>query len=517
MSVRFQKSAHSAVNFLSNLLEHADQDSGRIAAPELLELLTLCREYSLRLPVLEVFSRVCDRQPALVLLGGDAALATDLAHCMGLRADLEIIPETPILWWIEPSNRNCTLVQAGDVDHELSDVALQALLHTALPMDRVTVLKREIESESQWRFAWLPDLPGLALHAGWPSVLEAMTAAQVMIHVGEELPPAFAPWFSRPGMIARQYAATEIIREDVRPQLFSELFAMRDQSFSEQQSMHAATWHFLLPRLVDELDALRQQYTLDIDRQNMKLQTTRQLLGEYRRNWAGGVRNIMDDYFTKKITGPALAALLDPRQSGPQPSTFLQALSLTTLWKRLHELLTDKMAEFVQGLSALATRVELRTISLKEVDMRWSSNSLGAAIEEELTLKRVFTEGGGERSGIVGTLMGKKDEIVSARRAQIARANKIAQNLIEQDFLQWSERILHAVEARVRVQIAAAQVNQGLPEIENLRAGLTGIDRLTAMLEGNREGTRVEPPKRIGALLKGWTGRRWIRRYTPAV
>ncbi|MBK6764970.1 MAG: hypothetical protein IPG71_01305 [bacterium] len=517
MPERFQKSAVSALGFLSNLLENAGQDAGRLAAPELLELLTLCRETNLRLPILEVYGRVCDRPPALTLLGGDAQLASDLAHCVGLRAELEVVPEMPMLWWIEAGSQDRTFVQSADAFHEVDADALHNLLYTALPLDRATVLKREVVSDSQWRFAWLPDLTGLALHADRAAVLEPLIASQTMIFVGDELPQAFMPWFSRPGLITRQFAGTEIIREDVRPKLYSELFTLRDTSFAEQQAVHAATWHFVLPKLVEALDSLRQQYTLDIDRQNMKLQTTRQMLGEYPLNWAGGVRNIVDDYFTKKVTGPAMAALLDPRQTGPQPGTFIQALSLPTLWKRLHELLTDRMAEFVQGLSALATRVELRSISLKEVEVRWSPNALAAAIEEELTLKKVFAEGGGERSGLVGSLMGRKEEIISNRKTQMARANKIAQNLIEQDFLQWSERILHTVEQRVRVQIAAVQANQGMPDIETLRTALTGIDRLTALLEGNREGTVVEPPKRIGALLSSWAARRWIRRYAPAV
>ncbi len=516
MPAHFEKSANAALSFLSNLLQNAGQDSGRMAAPQLLELLTLCRETGLRLPVLETYSRVHDLPPAVILLGGDVELAAALAHCVGLNAELRHIPETPVLWWVEPGDAERTLIQVKDSERELSESALNAFLSSPLPPDRVTIVKRVVRSEFAWRFAWLPDVEGLALHAAWPAVIEAMLAAQVMINIGDEIHPAFAPWFARPGLIARQYTGTEICRDDVRPLLLSGLFAMREQSYAEQQAVLAATWKFILPRLVDELDALRQQYTLDIDRQNIKLQTTRQMLSEYRRNWSNAIRNIVEDYFTKKESGPAFAALLDPRQPGPQPATYVQALSLTTLWKRLNEVMTDKMAEFVQGLSALATRIELRNISLKEVEVRWVPNQLAASIEEELSIKQIFSVGGGERSGIVGTLTGKKDEIAQQRRSQILRANKIAFNLIDQDFVLWSDRVLHAIEQRVRVQLTAAQINQGLPDIEMLRTGLTGIDRLTAMLEGNREGTRVEPPKRAAATLTGWAGRRWFRRFAPS-
>lgn len=516
MSERFDRSATDAYAFLVHLLGHTDHDSSRIAAPEMLEMLTLCRETNLRLPILEAFSKVCDDLPVLTLIGGDAAIANDLAHGMGLKTDFRDIPETPIMWWTEPRHKSRTLVQFGATERELSDAALNALLSTALPPDRVTVLRREIVSESQWRFAWLPDVEALALHAGWPSVLESMVGAHMMVFIGDEIPSAFQPWFERPGMITKQFSATEVVREDVRPQLLSCLVAMREQSFEERESVHAATWQFLMPRLVDQLDSLRQQYTIEIDRQNMRLQTTRQTLGEYRRNWSNGIRNLLDDFFGKKSSGAALAALLDPRQPGPQTSTYLQALSLPSLWKPLHELLTERLGEFVQGLGALAIRVELRSISLKELEMRWNPAALAQVIEEELDQKRIFSEGGGERSGIVGTLMGKKEEIATARRSQITRANKIVQQLIEQDFLHWTDRMLHSVEQRVRVQIAAGQANQGLPDIESLRTGLTGIDRLTAMLEGDREETRQEPPKRVGLLLRGWSQRRWFRRYSPA-
>lgn len=516
MSERFQKSAVGALSFLTHLLEQAEQDSSRIASPQILEMLTLCRETGLRLPILDVFSKVCDDAPVFALLGGDAMLAAELANCMGLKATPRDVAETPIVWWFEPGKVARVVVQMGTAEQELSEAALNALLSSALPPDRVTVLRKTVESDSIWRFVWLPDVESLNLHVGSSAMLEALVGSQIVIFIGDDSPVAFQPWLSRPGIIAKQYSATEIVRNDIRPTLLKELTAMREQSYDEQQAVHAATWQFLMPRVVDQLDALRQQYSIEIDRQNMKLQTTRQTLGEYRRNWSGGMRNIMDEYFTKKVTGTAMASLLDPKQAGPQTSSYLQALSLQTFWKKLHELLNDRMAEFVQGLSALANRVELRTISMKELDMRWNPASLAQQIEEELETKRVFADGGGERSGLVGSFMGKKDEIVGNRRSQIGRANKVVQQIIEQDFLQWSDRVFHAVEQRVRVQIAAAQVNQGLPDIETLRTSLTGIDRLTEMLEGNREGVREEPPKRIGQLLKSWGQRRWFRRYASA-
>lgn len=516
MNHKFSHSAGHAAQLLARLFEQAGQDSGRIAAPQLLELLTLCRETGLRVPLLEVFAKVVDEAPVLTVIGGDSQLVTDLARCIGLPAEIQDVSETPLLWWIEPGDEKVTRIHVGSTEREISDAALHALLSSPLPPDRVTVLHREVACASPWRLAWLPDAEALALHAGWPAVLEALVGAHVLVAVGDEMPPPFQSWMTRPGMIVKQFAATEIVREDVRPLLFSQLCTLREISYEEVQAVHAATWHFVLPRLVDQLDSLRQQYSLEIDRQNRRLQITRQTLGEYRRNWSGGLRNELDDFFSKKTTGPAMAALLDPRQPGPQSSTYLQALAVPALAKRLTELFTDRMAEFVQGLGALAVRVELRTISLKEIEMRWSQSGLGAQIEEELDAKRIFSEGGGQRAGLVGSLMGKNEEIATARRAQLARANKIVQQIIEQDFLHWCDRVMHAVEQRVRVQISAAQANQGLPDVEALRAGLTGIDRLTEMLETNRDGLRDDPPKVAAQILKGWSQRRWFRRFTTA-
>lgn len=516
MPERFQKSASDAVAFMSGILGLSEHDSSRIASPQMLEMLTLCRETGLRLPTLEVFSKVCDNGLAVTLLGGDAELAKNLARCVGLTADLQDIPETPLIWWIESARSTRTVVEFGATERELSETALNALLSTALPPDRVTVVRRKVESDSEWRFAWLPDIDSLVNHAAWPAVLETFIGAQVMIAIRDELPAAFQSWFSRPGMIARQYSATEIVRDDVRPVLFSELCAMREQSFAEREAMIAATWSYLIPKLVDQLDALRQQNTIEIDRQNMKLQLTRQTLGEYRRNWSNGIRNLLDDFFNKKNSGTAMSALIDPRQPGPQPGTYLQALALPSLWKQLSELMNERLGEFVQGLGALAIRVELRSISLKDFDMKWNPSSIAQSLEEELQSRRVFSEGGGARAGIVGALIGKSEEIAGLRRGQIVRANKTVQQQIEQDFLEWADRLFHSIEQRVRVQIAASQANQGLPDIETLRTSLTGIDRLTAMLEGNREGAREEPVRRVAQLLRSWSQRRWIRRYLPA-
>jgi len=514
MSQKFQNSAANAAIFLNRLLEDASHGSAKIAAPHLLELQTLCRETGLHVPLLDVYSEIIDEAPVFTIIGGDANLTADLAHCMGLTADVRDVPQTPILWWVEPGDAQATKILVGRAERELSDTALNALLNSPLPPDRVTVLAKTTESDSQWRAAWLPDADALAMHAAWPAVLEALAGGLVVIFVGDEPPGAFQPWLTRPGIITRQYASTEIVREDVRAQVHNQLDTLRDISYDEIQAMHAATWKFILPRLVEQLDALRQQYSLEIDRQNRRLQITRQTLGEYRRNWSGGLRNELDDFFTKKTTGPAMAALLDPRQPGPQTNTYIQALSLPSLWKKLNELFTDRLSEFVHGLGALAIKVELRSIALKDIEMRWNQTGIASLIEEELDAKRIFTDTGSQR-GLLGSLMGKSEEIITARRNQLAKANKIVQQLVEQDFLQWCDRMLHAVEQRVRVQIAAMQANQGLPDVDALRAGLTGIDRLTELLESNRDDIHDEPPRRVAIILRGWAQRRWFRKYAP--
>lgn len=516
MSNKFSVSSVAALTFLNRLVEGAMRDAERLAAPQLLELQTICREAGLHLSLLDVFSAVCDREPAVLICGGDEQTASDVAHCFGLRAVLPPAVETPLLWWVKPGEKNASAISVGNSYRELSENALHVLLDSELPMDRMTVLAKQVESESSWRAAWIADPELLSRFMGWPALLEAMMAAQVVVVIGDDVPQNFAPWLSRPGLVTFQFAATEICREDVRGPLLSQLCALREQGSSEHQSVLDATWQFLSPRLLDSLDALRQQYTLEIDRQNGKVQTTRQMLGEYRRNWMSGIRNLLNDYMTKKDSGQAFATLLDPKQTGPQAENFLQAVAMPTLNKRLTEMMTDRMAEFVQGLSALATRVDLRSIPLKDLDTVWNPAPLASQIEDELSAKSFFTKGGGERAGLVSSLMGRSEEIVQLRKTQLARASKLVQQSLERDFQEWCDNFLHTVEQRVRVQIAAAQINQGLPDHDALRRGLEGIDRLTTLLEGRREGSRAAPAQHTTAWLGALSKRRWFRRYSPA-
>ncbi|MBU1638762.1 hypothetical protein KKC97_13955 [bacterium] len=514
MSASFKASANAAFGFLAGLLRLSSKHAQRESMPSVLEMLTVCRETGCKLPELECYARAVDANGVVLLSGGSPELAAAVAGRLGLPTAFHHAENMPIMWWVSGGPEDDIHFRHGLTETRLSREALATLIEKNLGKERLITIHQRLQTESTFTFVWLPDPEVFELFADDPAVFELFLTQKLAIVTDATTPAAMRERLLGIGQFLLRLA-DNASAETLLNDLNDALQALHEMTAEIREERAAAMWSWLVPRLIEAIDRTKQQYALMIDKQQHKINATAHLLREYRKNWVAGIKNQADSYLQKKIRGPQFESFYDAKLPGPENESFLSAISVSGLRGKLNKSMTDRMAEFVAGLGALANKVELRQIPLKDVDTRWNPQKLNATIETALVKNKVFTQGGGPRTGLVGSLTGKSDEIVNTRKGQIARACRFVAQAIEADFAVWCDELMKKVEKLVYVQLAANLVNQGLPEADTLRTALDGLDRLAQMIQGEAAAQTIEPELIVKDWLAGLTARRFIPSYEP--
>lgn len=476
------------------------------------ELQTICRECGYALPELDAYAAVRSQRPLLLLCGGDANLAAMLTRELGYGWRPPEIADACLVWTLTGGHIAEIRWRQGRMDQTLSRKALDKLLSSPLPPDEVIAIDEACKAEAAWRFAWVPHPRFLLRDDSLVPVIEtlfAQRAAVVVSDHGDEV-VAMLKATGQKLWIVQTADATEA--ED-RARLVRDVCGVQDDRQSELDVRAAAAWSWLRGRALARIERDRLRGRRSLDQIEVKQQTTRNLLTQYRKNWTGGIRTLSESHFTSRMNTGNLTELCDPKNAGPTAESFLAAMNLPRLWTKLDEYLTDRMADFLAGLGGLAAKLELRRITLGDAEARWAMRAVTPKLEAALREQQVFPKKTGRRSGFVGSLTGKKQAILDERKGQIARGSRVIAHALEAEFGQWCGALMTGVEAGITLQLAAALANQGLPDADGLRTMLSGLDRLEAALKGE-----MPDEQNAEAMAADWldylASRRWIPQYT---
>lgn len=482
--------------------------------PSVLEMLTVCRETGCKLPELECYARAVDADPVVLLCGGTPEMASACASRLGLKAKLCRADSMPVMWWITGGSGDDLYFRHGLTETRLSAEALTTLLEKNLGKERLITIRQRVQADSEFSLVWIPDPEIFENFADDPAVFELFLSQKLTIQIGDKIPPSMQERLNDMGQLLLKIpedTTNEVLlaRADIA------VNKLREMGPETREENAASLWSWLVPRLIESTESTGKKYALMIDKQQHKINATVQLLREYRNNWVSGIKNQADSYLQKRIRGKQFEIFFDAKLPGPEIDSFLTTISLSGLRGRLQKTMTDRMAEFVAGLGALATKVELRQISLKDVDTRWNPKDLNITIEAALVKNKVFTQGGGPRVGLVGSLTGKSDEIINTRKGQIARACRYVAQAVEADFAVWCDDLMKRIEKLVHIQLAANLYNQNLPDADALRGAIEGLSRLASMIQGETASQTIEPESIVKDWLAGLTSRRFIPSYQP--
>lgn len=502
----FTATAEAAVRLWEHWRASASARVYRNQIPPLLELQTVCRETGCSFPELDCFAGVLDMPPAFLLCGGNPDLASEIAAVFGFTAPFPEIPDAPFLWWMQAGTEERMVFRQGQTEHDIFRKALESLLHQETSPSEPLEVDETIPVEARWRLIWMPH----PRHFGVPDERlrenEALLAQRAALVVRDDGSDKLRATLEDLGQKLWEVARDDLSTVDERRALLSELATLLDDRPEDLELRASAAWRWLSVRLLDQIEKRKQAFQQALNRYEIYVATTRHLLTQYQKNWTGGLRALLEKYIQGRLTNPAIAVFFDAQKPGPQPDTFVAAISLPSLQGRVDEFLTDQMAALVAGLSGLSVKLELRRISLGDAKTNWSMRPVGARLESLLKEKRVFPAETGKRGGLVGNLTGKKQAILDERRGQVSRAVRTSLQFIEHEFIEWSAILVNQLEANIMIQLTAALANKGLPDPDSLQTAITGLDRLEKAIHSRREDVRS--PESVAA--------EWLKRVAES-
>ncbi len=480
----FQNTADRVVRLSDMLLSTVRARHRHRQIPSILELQTICRETGCRLPELESFSQALDSKPGLLILGGSASFAKSIASVFEMDLDPPALPEIPIAWMLESGRHERVRIRYGQSDHDVSPATLTAFLTSDLKVDDLVLIDQSIQSDSDWKIIWVP-YPGLL-----ESVIDRLgtvglfLAHQAVVCVSDVVPESVMRIVHAHAQKFWAMPSAETEFADALIRLVDELRSLLAEPEEERSMRRVQQWQWLALRLRAQIEDRKKSYTVLLDRNGGHLKNCRHVLQQYRKSWAGSLHNLLDDYFQSRLTGSGLTALAESQKDGPRPETFMTATGFNNLRGKLDAFITDRMVEFVSGLGALASKLELMRISLGDSYVKWDSRALSQLCEAQLEEKKVFPPVQKKKTGLVRNLTQRAGGLSDERKAQLQRAARVVVQTIETDFAGWSESLMRSVEQTVRVQLAAALANSGHPDPEGIELAMIGLDRVARSISG---------------------------------
>ncbi|MFZ5433030.1 MAG: hypothetical protein ACOZB3_04570 [Calditrichota bacterium] len=510
----FSSSASAALKLKEQWREVVRVRVQHTAAPSLLELQTICRESGISLPDLDSFARMRDLPPMFLLCGGDQALAAEIAALFGYQVEWPEFPKAPLIWSLQPGKKHHYRIRHATTEQDVTAKALHALLGKEWPSQEFLVIEESVAAKTPWSFGWIPYTEFLQSPDGKPIETEFLLRQRAALVITDTAPQAFTTTLEELNQKLWLVSADLFSGPDERERLIAEIATVQEDRFEDLALRVTAAWRWLVNRLLSQIEQKRRQYDKHLKQYENKTGQTRHLLQQYRTNWVGGVRSLVESHLQNRVGGSAFAPFFDVQKSGPQTDTFLTSLALTGLWNKLDEYLTDRMADLVGGLGGLAAKLELRRISLGDANAHWDAKALTPRLETILNEKKVFPAGGGKRGGIAANLTGRKQAVLDERRGQLAAGIRTIAQFITGEFANWSSALINTLETSIQVQLIAALLNQGLPDADGMRAAQSGLDRLEEVLRTRHE-TAPDPDVSLSDLLASLSRGGLIPLYHP--
>jgi len=511
----FSNTAAATVGLWEKWLEQACEWTHHVQMPSPIELQTICRETGFVLADLESFARSRDLPPVLLLLGGGADWARDVGAVLGYSSEPPEIPDAPVAWMTQGGSIAAVKLRHGHATRDVSRKAMLSMLSGDLVRDDLLLIEEHVAGPQAWSLCWIPHPAHCARVGERPAEMDLWLAQRAAVAVSEDAPAHLRETLEEMGQKLWLTRRDDLASPDDRQRLLDELATLLGDRDEELDIRASAAWMWVAARLLEQTEDKKRSFQHALSHYELKLASSNHLLGEYRTHWIGGVRTLVEGYVQGRLTCPAMAALFDVQKSGPTVESYLAALSLPALWKKLNEHVTDRMAEFVSGLAGLATKLNLQRIPLGDVDVKWDPRTLGPRLERILVEKQIFPSGGGKRGGLVSKVTGRKQAMLDERKGQVARGTRLTVQFIETEFAAWARTLMSAMTERINIQLSAALVNEGYPDPDGLRAALPGFERLEAAIRGRRESAR-SPEAVTAEWLQQLAAARWIPRYHAA-
>jgi hypothetical protein len=505
----FARSAQKALLWLSVLLKQAQRRAVPRSGPHIRTILTQCQEIGCELPELESYYTEQSAAPALVLFGGDSHLAECMARALMLAATFPEMKPSTLIWEVKGGDYETCVLCYGASKRRISMSALTTFLQKSITADNIVWIRQTAPhaTEAEWRFLWVPWPDKLETSWKSPESIGILARQHGAVIVLDNTPPALLSDLRELGQRRWEFRQEELRQNERMACLESEISALLETAPSQQAAREAAIWQWVRNRCQVLLESQRDELQKAFDRQSGSLKRLEQLLAQYRQNWLHGFRNQVESHFRRQRNTPSLQKLLKGKEI--KVRSFLESIALGALRSKLEHFADERLAELVVALGAIAVKMNLPRLSLRESQTQWRAHQLAAKLETMLTERDVFASSENGRP-LVKKLTGRRKNQEEERQNQIEMAIDLTTGLVLTDWSGWCTDFLVEIRTNIADAVDASLVAAGQSTPAQLRDKIARMDAVIRSLHADQIPRAAQARDSAKNLLKALA-----HRHTP--
>ncbi|MBM3324124.1 MAG: hypothetical protein FJY66_00490 [Calditrichaeota bacterium] len=479
----FEKSARKAIRWLAALSAYVERRAVHGVHPPVEEILEQSRKVGCALPALESYVREQSAVPALALFGADPKVAERFAGRLSFPVSFPPLPTSTIVWEVRGGSHDSYAVHFQDSKRRISDAVLAAFLKRGVAGGNIVKICQSVRTEtpSRWRFFWIP-WP-VCFEAFWetPMGMGLLARQHGAVIVMEETPAPLVAVLREVGQRRWEIHQHELQNEEALARLEKEVDALIETVPTQQSVRETASWQWLRDRCQASLQRRGEELRKLLEQQLAQRKRIEQFLSHYRHSWLHGFRNQIESHLQQAAKTAAMEKLVKGKEV--TAGSFLQAIALGTLRSKLESFAVDRLAEFIEGLGALTTKLEIPKVGLAQNHTPWAAGELAAKLEAAFRERNIFTKKK-DRGFLMKRIGGHSPRQEEERRRELEQAIAVSCSIIEASWSSWSSAFFADWKRRMEETMETALTSAGKPTVRLLQEKMVGMNSLTGALHG---------------------------------
>ncbi|MFH1011251.1 MAG: hypothetical protein V1784_08455 [bacterium] len=477
----FAKSAQKAARWLAALSSYAERRAVHSVHPHVEELLQQSRKVGCALPELESYTREQSAPPALALFGADSKSAERFARLLSFPVTFPELTASAIVWEVRTGPHDSYAVHFQDSKRRLSDAALAAFLKRGVSGGDIVRICQTIRTEEPcaWRLLWIPWPACFGALWETPMGVGLLTRQHGAVIVLEETPAQLVAVLRELSQRRWEIHEHELQNDETVARLDSEVGALIETVPTQQSVRETASWQWLRDRCHASLQRQREELQKLLEQQMAQGKRIEHFLSQYRHSWLHGFRNQTESHLQQATKTAAMEKLVKGKELAT--SSFLQAIALGTLRSRLESFALDRLAEFIEGLGALAAKLDIPKVGLAQNHVTWTASDLAGKLDTAFRERDIFTKKK-DRGLLMKRIGGQSPRQEEERRRELEQAIALTSGVIETSWSAWCSEFFADWRSRMEHAMEAALASAGKPTAHSLQEKTAGIDSLIAGL-----------------------------------
>jgi hypothetical protein len=478
----FAKSAHRAARWLTALVSYAEKTAPDIGL-NLEAVVQESRKCGCALPELEGYWKEKALPPALVLIGSDHRLAERLARLLSLPLTFPELPTRTVIWELRGGSQDSFALHYGDSERHISQSALTSFLEKGVAAENIVRVCQTVRTEvpCKWRLVWIPSPQTFG--DLWESAtgIRILTRQHGAVLILEEVPAELLAAVRDLGQRRWEIRQGDIGNAEGMARLEAEIGALIETIPAQQTAREAASWQWLRERCRIILERRRGELQKVLAQQHGQMKRIDQFLSQYRHSWLHGFRNQVETHLQRQAKTADMGKLVKAKELSS--STFLQAISLGTLRSRLESFVLDRLAEFIEGLGALAGKLDIPKVSLPENHVSWTAGDIAAKLESAFQEREILVKKKGH-GPLIKRITGQSHRREEEQRRELEHALSLTSDITVTSWSEWSSQFLTDLRREVEKSIEGSLMAAGRPTSAQLKEKIAAIQSIVSMLYG---------------------------------